>query len=175
MLRTAFSQESLPDSVKEAIIIIIPKPGKDAQYPESYRHISLLNAVMKILALELANRLTKYISKLILRDQSGFIPARSTATNIRRLFLNTQLSSENLGGRAVLTLDVTKAFDSVQWLFIWKTIRAFGIGLFFIKWIQLLYSSPKARKIINRALASIEAQGRDVRCVHCCLLWQWGL
>lgn len=47
----------LTDSVQEAIVIVIPKPGKDMPLPYSYPPISLLNTDVKLLARILATTL----------------------------------------------------------------------------------------------------------------------
>lgn len=73
--------------IREAVIVVIPKPGKDPLLPDSYRPIYLLNADIKLLAKILATRLARIVAGLVHLDQSGFILTRSTALNIRRLFL----------------------------------------------------------------------------------------
>lgn len=103
----------------------------------------------KILAKVLAVRLNRVIHKLVHMDQAGFIANRSTSLNIRRAFLNLQSPTENEGSRAVLTLDVSKAFDSVEWGYIWRVLGKFGFGPSFIGWIKMLYDRPKARLKIN--------------------------
>lgn len=92
----------------------------------------------------MASRLSKYITKLINRDQSGFIPIRSAASNVRCLFLNLQLPIDNSGNRAILSLDAAKAFDSIEWDSLWNCLKRFGFGPRYLKWIQLLYSNPNA-------------------------------
>lgn len=49
-----FDTDTLPASMGEALIVLIPKPGKDPHLPESYRPISLLQLDVKILAKILA-------------------------------------------------------------------------------------------------------------------------
>lgn len=90
----------LPPSVMESTIIVIPKEGKDLLNPASYRPISLLNSDIKILAKVLAARLNKVIQKLVHPDQSGFIPGRSTSTNIRWVYLNLQVPTDEDERRA---------------------------------------------------------------------------
>lgn len=102
------------------------KPGKDPTSPDAYRPIS------KLLAKILAIRLSKYIQKRINCDQSGFIPNRSAANNIRHLFLHLQLTIDNSGNRAILSLDEAKAFDSIEWEFLWNCLKCFGFGLRYI-------------------------------------------
>lgn len=144
---------SLPQSMNEAIIVLLLKPGKEAHLPDSYRPISLLTTDVKLLARVLATRLAKVIHKVVHRDQSGFIPSRSTALNIRRLFLNLQIPVDNPGKRAILSLDAAKAFDSVEWPYLWETLKRFGLGDNFIQWVKLLYSAPTARIRVNGDLS----------------------
>lgn len=77
----------LPDNMQEAIIVMIPKPGKDKLLPDSYCPISLLNLDVKLLAPALANRLSKVIGGHV--HQSGCIPTRSTANKILDTFFQT--------------------------------------------------------------------------------------
>lgn len=105
VLNEAYVTQELPKSVLETIIIIILEPGKDPLKPDSYHPISLPTINIKILARVLANRLSRHIDSLIHVDQRGFIPSRSAATNIHRLFLNLQIPVDNGGAGAILSLD----------------------------------------------------------------------
>lgn len=49
MIVKTLKEETLPASMAEAIIVVVPKPGKDPELCTSYRPISLLNADAKIL------------------------------------------------------------------------------------------------------------------------------
>lgn len=64
----------LSDSMSEAIIVVLPKSGKDPSLVDSYRPVSLLFTDVKILAKILANGLAPLMSTLIHKDQSWFHP-----------------------------------------------------------------------------------------------------
>lgn len=74
--------------MREATIVLLPKPGKDPGYPESYRPISLLQVDIKILAKILSLRLNQVILSLIHADQAGFMPGRNTSFNLHKLYIN---------------------------------------------------------------------------------------
>ena len=42
----------------------------------------------------------------------------------------------------LLFLDLEKAFDSVEWNFLIKTLEKFNFGNDFINWIKILYKKP---------------------------------
>lgn len=150
----ALESGTLPASMNEAIIVLILKPDKDPSSPGSCRPISLLPVDIKLLAKVLANRLSLVVTEIVHDDQTGFMPYRSTAINLRRLFLNLQLSESGVGARAVVSLDAAKAFDSVEWSFLWAVLDKMGFGPVFKSWVRLLYNAPTAR----------------IRAMACCLI-----
>ena len=65
---------------------------------------------------------------LINEDQSGFILNRYIGDNIRVIYdLINYLNSKNLPGMP-LCLDIKKTFDSLDWQFMTKVLKAFGFG-----------------------------------------------
>lgn len=153
MFNKALEEGKLPQSLNEATITLIPKKGKDLEEVGSYRPISLLNSDQKILAKSLAKRLSTHMVKLVHPDQTGFIPTRHSSYNLRRLF-NIIYSNRNLNEHLfILSLDAEKAFDCVEWPYLYAVLEKFGIGSNFISWIRLLYSDPCARILTNRNLS----------------------
>ena len=39
----------------------------------------------------------------------------------------------------MVAIDFEKAFDSVKWIFLYKTLTSFGSGLSFVKWVKTYY------------------------------------
>lgn len=60
---------NVPTSWSEAVLVPLPKPGKDMTNCESYRPIALLNVDMKVLTSILSMRLQRIITHYITPDQ----------------------------------------------------------------------------------------------------------
>lgn len=67
-----------------SIITVIYKKGKDPTDCGSYRPITLLNVVQKLLISILADRLSKITLHIIDPDKTGFTPNRYLSENVRR-------------------------------------------------------------------------------------------
>ena len=72
----------LPDSLYEATITLIPKPGKDAIKKRTLQADITGEQDVKILNKILANRIQQHIKKIIHHDQVGFIPGMQGFFNI---------------------------------------------------------------------------------------------
>lgn len=67
------------------------------------------------------------------------------AFNLSKLFVSLQLSAHGARERAILSLVATKAFDSVEWNFLWAVLLRLGFDPQFLSWVHLLYSGMMAR------------------------------
>ena len=89
-------------------------------------------------------RLQKVITKIISVHETGYINKRFIGTNIRAILDICDNIEANNDIGILLFLDFEKAFDTVEWSFLFSTLKKFNFGSQFIQWIQILYSDPKA-------------------------------
>ena len=76
----------------------------------------------------ITKRLEKVLTLLINLDQTGFVKGRYISQNIRLINdILEQTKLRNILG-ILLQLDFRKAFDTIEWGFIQKTIALFSFG-----------------------------------------------
>ena len=144
MFNESYSSGHLPETLNQAFICLLHKKGKGPLCCQSYRPISLLNLDYKILAKTLARRLEKVLPDLVLSDQTRFIRSRHSFSNIWRLFDIIYTPTRSAVPEGLISLDAGKAFDRVEWEYLFMAMRKFGFGKDFISWVELLYASPLA-------------------------------
>ncbi|WP_419609554.1 reverse transcriptase family protein [Thiolapillus sp.] len=152
-LNNSFRKGELSSTQKEGVIICIPKGDKAKDLIKNWRPISLLNVVYKIGSTCIANRLKLVLPSLINEDQTGFMTNRFIGDNIRQIYdLISHMNREKLPG-LLLCLDFEKAFDSVDWKFMFKVLRAFGFGSDICRWISTFYKDIKSTVTVNGQLS----------------------
>lgn len=87
--------------------------------------------------------------KIIKEDQTGFIKGRNSCNNVRRLLNIIQAFQQIDIDGLVLSLDAEKAFDRVEWDYLFYVLNKFGLGDNFIRWFKILYDNPQAAILTN--------------------------
>lgn len=139
----ALSKGDPPQTQSEASISVLHKEEKDLTKWEGYRPISLSGNDLNTLTNILAQRMQKIVAKLINPDQTGFIPFRQGANNIRRTINIISLAQKTKQTCLVISLDSQKAFDRVRWGYLFETLEVFEFDPVFINWIKAIYNNPK--------------------------------
>ena len=138
----AYKCGSFSDFQKQGIITCIPKVGRDRRYLKNWRPLTLLNVDRKIASSVLAYRMKTVLPSIISESQTGFLKGRYIGENSRVIFDLLSYCDINEIPGLLLTIDFEKAFDTVEWEFIDKTLETFNFGKSFRKWINLfLYNS----------------------------------
>lgn len=141
---------SFPREMLQAIIVTLPKPGKDNSHPQNYRPISLLSSDLKIYAKVLANRLLEITPSLIGLDQVGFVKGRQAPDGTRRMLDLLRFAEVNQVPSIFLA---QKAFDRVHWGYPSRTLHKFGISGLIQSAIMSLYSNPTAQVYTSSLLS----------------------
>ena len=96
---------------------------KGTERPKNWRPTTLLNVTSKIVSSCIGNRIRKVLPTIIPYDQSGFMSDRFVGDNIRLMYdiLNNAKITKKVG--IILLINFEKAFDSLAWSFLFKTMH----------------------------------------------------
>ena len=125
-LNMSLSKGYLLISQRRGLITLLPKKNKPRQYLKNWRPITLLNCDYKIAAKSIATRLKNVLPHLINSDQTGFLKGRFIGENIR--LINSVINyaeKQNIPG-LLLFVDFEKAFDTLEWTFVEKTLSFYN-------------------------------------------------
>lgn len=119
--------QSMP--TRTAAITTIPQHGKDATQMSNYRPLSLLNNDFNIFAKIRVLHLGKVAPSLLHSNQVGFVKGCHASSNIKRLFQVIQRATSLQHPATLLSLFAEKAFDRVEWPYLFYTLQRYGFGL----------------------------------------------
>jgi hypothetical protein len=104
-----------PKQFKESKIIVFQKPGKDPQFPQNYRPISLLSCVSKVLERLILERINNFLesNNIIQDEQFGFRKKLSANHQVLRITEHITRGFLEKKSTAAVFLDVAQAFDRV--------------------------------------------------------------
>ncbi len=134
---------SLSRSFKTASIKLIPKKG-DCTKLKNWRPISLLSCLYKVISRALNNRLKTVSSTIFSRSQKGFTKdwyIQEVLINVIEMVAHCK--EHNIPG-AILSIDRSKAFDSVSHLYMHAVYEFFGFGPQFIRLLETLGNNRTA-------------------------------
>ena len=121
----------MSSSQKQAIITLIETKGKDRSFLENWRPISLANVDTTIMTKVIASRNKNVLPDIIHLNQTGYVKDRFIGETIRSVGCTVKKKVKKK-----LFIDFQKAFDSVEWEFLFKCPEVFNIGPDFLHWVK---------------------------------------
>ncbi|KAF5465302.1 hypothetical protein F2P56_015322 [Juglans regia] len=139
------------EGVNETFITLIPKV-KEPKRVHDYRPISLCNVIYKIVAKMVSNRMKLVLPDIISLNQSAFVPGRAISNNIVVAYetlhtMATRMKSKS--GFMALKLDISKAYDRVEWKFLSSVMSRLGFDQAWISIVLNCISSASYSILLN--------------------------
>jgi hypothetical protein len=129
--------EIFDPSINTTLITLIPKTTSASSVSE-FKPISLGNVLYKLIAKVLANKFKRVLPGLISPAQSAFVLGRLITDNVLVAYKALHSMVSRIKGRKcymAVKLDMSKAYDRVEWSFLEAMMRTMG---FVEKWIYLI-------------------------------------
>ena len=145
----------IPPSWKEAIVVAVPKPGRDPLSPASYRPISLLSVLGKILERIITNRLTFSLESRhrLAPSQFGFRLGLSTEDALWKLVIAASSALQTRHRLVLVSLDIQGAYDTVWHTGLLHKLAEMGISFDLLRWIRAFLTSRVANVRVRSAMA----------------------
>ena len=134
---TCLNSGKILKAINHTYITLIPKVQNLEEVME-FRPISLCNVIYKLISKVLENRLKTLLPTIISKSQSAFIPGRLITDNILVAFETLHHMQHQRTGRMgsmAMKLDMSKAYDRVEWKYLKGVMQKMG---FHDKWITIM-------------------------------------
>lgn len=159
IMNSCFQLETFPEIWKRSKVLIIGKPNK-ASYNslKSFRPITLVNSMSKILEKLILNRLT-WLAKTqswLCDSQHGFMEGRSTETAAQSLISCIESAFSAKESAACAFLDIKSAFDSAWHPAILAALAKRSCPVYLIKLVKSFLHD-------RQATISLEACSTDIK------------
>ncbi|RVW95640.1 LINE-1 reverse transcriptase-like [Vitis vinifera] len=162
MFKEFYEQSSFLKSLNNTFLVLIPKKGGAADLGD-FRLISLLGGLYKLMAKVLANRLKRVLNKVVAPTQNAFVMGRPIldASLIANEVIDSWQKRKEKG--LICKLDIEKAYDSINWQFLLKTLHKMGFGSKWLGWMWSCISFAKFSVLVNGVPAGFFPSSKGLR------------
>ncbi len=134
--------------INKRVITLIPKSGDHARL-NNWCLITLLRSIYKILAKVLTGKLQTVLPNIIRPNQTRFVERRSILNNVFIAQEALSWAEESNQDSILLLLDFEKAFDRIEWGFLFGTLEKLGFEDTWIRWVKALYKGASSVVKLN--------------------------
>ncbi|XXG79996.1 hypothetical protein AAC387_Pa09g0955 [Persea americana] len=125
---SVLDSDFIHNEINHTCIVLILE-NKPPEKTTDVRPLSLCNVVYKLISKVIANRLKKVLAHIISENQSSFVPARQITDNTLVAYeAVNSLKQKQRGEKGIMSieLDMSKAYDMVEWGFLEKVTLRLG-------------------------------------------------
>ena len=161
----AVNSHEVPRGWNDTIIVMIPKvntPEKVSQF----RPISLCNVVYKTISKMIAARLKNVLPEIISPTQSAFVPGRLITDNVLIAYESLHAIKQRRAGKegwCAVKLDMHKAYDRVEWVFLEAILLKLGFKPDWVRMIMACVSSVEYKVRYNSVESETIKPSRGLR------------
>lgn len=172
-----FKSGKILGSINSTVISIVPKVESPEKVTE-FCPTACCNVLYKAITKIIADRLQMVSNELVGLKQAAFVIGKSIFDNI---FIAHELlkhyGRQNISPRAIIKVDIMKAYDNLDWNFLCDVLRHFNFPDWFVGWVRTCISSTCFSIFVNGQpegiLMGVEVYNKVTRCPHIYLCFAW--
>jgi hypothetical protein len=146
-----FVSGKMPEGVNETAIVLIPKIDQPESLQE-FHPISLCTVLYKVISKCMVNRLRPILGEIVSINQSAFVPGRLITDNALVAFECLHFIEQNNNANkdfCAYKLDLSKAYDRVDWVFLKNVMQRMGFSYRWVDWIMACVTSVSYKVKFN--------------------------
>ena len=103
----------------------------------------------KIISKVIAHRLKPLLPTLVSMEQSSYVEGKQILNNIIQAHEVVHSLLSNRKARMIMQLDLAKAYDKMNWIYIRKVLIVFGFDHNRVRWVMALVTSYSFSILVN--------------------------
>ncbi|XP_048422575.1 uncharacterized protein LOC125469371 [Pyrus x bretschneideri] len=153
MVKVCFNTTQLPDNINNTFISLIPKVDNPTSMTQ-LRPISLCSTLYKVISKILVGKLRPFLHKLVSPTQVSFVPGRQIIDNVivAQEILHKYRNTKGKKGFIAWKIDLSKAYDRLQWSFIREVLWEIGLRGKILELIMQCVTTVNYQTIVNGEL-----------------------
>ena len=164
-VESVFRTGILPCGINATQVCLIPKI-KSPQRVSDYRPITLCNVYYKVYSKILQRRLQPLLGKIISENQLALVPGRAIGDNVlitHEVLHTLKTSKAEQGVSMAVKMDMSKAYDRLEWNFISSVLERLGFHHLWIGLIMQCISTVTYSFLINGSPRGKVSPSRGIR------------
>jgi hypothetical protein len=149
-------------AINSSFITLVPKVNSPTRVND-FRHISLINCIVKIITKLLGERLQSMVIPLVHQNQYDFIKTRTIQYCLVWAFEYIHQCQQSKQEILIIKLDFTKAFDIIEHTTILLMMKHLGFTKYWLNWTSKILSIASTSILLNGVPSKSLAYKRGVR------------
>eukprot|EP00253_Pinus_taeda_P026566 PITA_26566 len=148
--------------INSTFLTLIPKTN-NFEEARGFRPIALCNVIYKVIATLVAKRLKPLLPSIISPEQTGFVEGRQILDGLAVAQEMIHSLNQNKRKGMMIKLDLSKAYDCLNWRYLCAVLEAYGFKKRWIEWIFSMVSTPIFSILVNGTPTKTFNASRGIR------------
>lgn len=159
-----FKDRSIPASLNNTYICLIPRIP-NAFNLKNFIPIGLCNTIYKIITKIIVNRIKPFLGTIISPYQASFMKNYRASDNviIIKEHINSINKKKGKTSNMIIKIDLEKAFDRIEWSFIYQTLHHLKFSLKNTRLIMSCITTSQISILVNGHKTNYFSPNRGIR------------